>query len=70
MHGSDHMLEPSVLGRRKNPPSRLQLMDLAKTLDPRVVDDLALGDFRFTVGNDRGEGDIVVDGIVAQADVC
>ena len=45
VHHAQDVLKPHVLGRRKHPPGRLQLVDLPQPLDPRMVDDLLLGDF-------------------------
>ena len=50
MHGPQHVRKPRVLGRRIDPPGRLQLMDLPQPLHPRMVDDLA---FRDPVGRRR-----------------
>ena len=36
--------EPAVLGRGEHPPGALQLVDALEPLDPRVVDDVRLGD--------------------------
>ena len=47
VHGAEHVLEPRVLGRRIDPPGRLQLVDLPEPLQPRVIDNPLLGDLAF-----------------------
>ena len=61
------VLEAGVLGRGIDPPGGLQLVDLPQPLHPGVVDDPLLGDFALGQPRRRGEGDIAVDGVVAQA---
>jgi len=45
VHRPHDMLETSMLGRRKDPPGSLQLMDLAHPLHPGMVDQLPFADF-------------------------
>ena len=61
------MLKAGVLGRRIDPPGGLQLVDLPQPLHPGIVDDLLLGDFSLGQSRGRAEGDIAVDGVVAEA---
>ena len=56
-----------MLGRGKDPPGGLQLVDLPQPLEPGVVDDLLLGDLALGQPHRRGERDIAVDRIVAEA---
>ena len=51
--------------RWKYPPRRLELMDLSQSLDPGVVDDIALGNAIPVIGG--GEWDVSVDRIMDQA---
>ena len=67
VHRPEHVLEPRVLGRGKDPPGGLQLVDLPQPLDPGVVDDLLLGDLALGQPGRRGERDVPVDRIVAEA---
>ena len=41
VHRPKHVLKPRMLGRRKDPPCGLQLMNLPQPLKPRMVDQLA-----------------------------
>ena len=41
VHGPEHVLEPRMFGRGKNPPGGLQLMNLPEPLEPGVVDQFA-----------------------------
>ncbi len=43
-HGTEHVLEAGVFRAGKDPPCRLELMDLAESLHPGVIDDLLFGD--------------------------
>ena len=45
VHDPQDVLEAGMLGRRKDPPGRLQLVNLPHPLDPRMVDDLLFRDF-------------------------
>ena len=67
VHRPQHVLKPRMLGRGKDPPGGLQLVNLPQPLEPRVVDDLPLGDFALRQARRRGEGDVAVDRIVAEA---
>ena len=72
VHRPQHVLEPRVLGRGKDPPGRLQLVNLPQPLQPGVVDNLLLGDLvaravRSWSGNRGCKRDIAVDRIVAEA---
>ena len=67
VHGPQHVLEAGVLGRGKDPPGGLQLVDLPQPLQPGVIDDLLLGDLALGQPAPRGEGDVAVDGVVAEA---
>ena len=56
MHRPEDVLESRMLGRRKDPPGGLQLMNLPHPLDPRMIDDFLLGDFargKARAGNKR-----------------
>ena len=44
VHRPQHVLEPRVFGRGKDPPGGLQLVNLPQPLEPGMVDDLLLGD--------------------------
>ena len=48
------MLEPGMFSRGKDPPGRLQLVNLAESLQPGMIDDLLLG--YFVAGGVRSEG--------------
>ena len=65
MHGPQDVLETSVFGRWKDPPGRLQLMDLTQALDPRRVDQLPLAHLSGPIGA-RNEREIPVHGIGKQ----
>ena len=67
VHRPQHVLEPRVFGRGKDPPGGLQLVNLPQPLEPGVVDDLLLGDLALRQPHRRGEGDVAVDRIVAEA---
>ena len=67
MHRAEHVLKPRVFGRGEDPPGGLQLVNLPKPLEPGVVDQFALGDFALGQSDRRGEGDVAVDRIVAEA---
>ena len=67
VHRPEHVLKPRVLGRGKDPPGGLQLVDLPQPLEPGMVDDLPLGDLALGQARGRGERDIAVDRIVAEA---
>ena len=45
VHHPQDVLKPLMLGRRKDPPRGLQLVDLPHPLHPGMVDDLLFGDF-------------------------
>ena len=42
-------------------------MDLPQPLEPRVVDDLLLGDLALRQPHGRGKGNVAVDRVVAEA---
>ena len=66
MHHPYNVGKASMFCRWVDPPSGLKLMDMPQPLHPGMVDDLAFGNFiRFQVGT-RSEGDVAVDGVVAQ----
>ena len=67
VHRPEHVLEPRVLGRGKDPPGGLQLVNLPQPLQPGMVDDLLLGHLARRQPRRRGERDVAVDRIVAQA---
>ena len=67
VHGPQNVLEAGVLGRGEDPPGGLQLVDLPQPLDPGVVDDLLLGDLALRQPGRRGEGDVPMDRVVAEA---
>ena len=67
VHRPQHVLEPRVLGRGKHPPGGLQLVNLPQPLEPGVVDDLPLGDLAFRQARRRGERNVAVDRVVAEA---
>ena len=67
VHGAERVLKPRVLGRGIDPPGRLQLMDLPQPLHPGIVDDLLFGDLAVGQSGGRSEGDIAVNGVVAEA---
>ena len=72
MHRPEHVLEAGMLGRGKDPPGGLQLVNLPQPLQPGMVEELLLGNL---VGpppfadrqNGRRKRDIPVDRIVTQA---
>ncbi len=67
VHGAEHVLEPRVLGRREDPPRGLELVDLAEPLEPRVIDDVPLRHLAFGKPLGRGERDVSVKRVVAEA---
>ncbi len=67
VHRPQHVLKPRMLGRGKDPPGGLQLVNLPQPLDPGVVDQFPFGDFPRRQTRRRGEGDVSVDRIVAEA---
>ena len=58
-----------MLGGGEDPPGRLQLVDLAEPLDPGMIDDGLFRDLALGRPLGRGEGDIAVDHVVAEAGV-
>ena len=69
VHRPQDVLKAGVLGRRVDPPGGLQLVDLAEPLDPGMIDDRLLRDLSLGQPLRRGERDISVDDIVAEAGV-
>ena len=67
VHRPQHVLEPGVFGRGKDPPGGLQLVNLPQPLEPGVVDDLLLGDLVLRQPHGRGKRNVAVDRIVAEA---
>ena len=55
-----------MLGRGKNPPGGLQLVDLPQALQPGVVEYFPLAGFALGSPAGRSERDIAVDRIVAE----
>ena len=55
-----------MLGRRKDPPSGLKLVDLAQPLQPRVIDQLTFGNLPVREPGRSGEGNIAMNGIMAE----
>ena len=44
VHDAHYVLKAGMLGRGKDPPGGLQLVNLPQPLDPGMIDDLAFGD--------------------------
>ena len=61
------MLKPHVLGRGKDPPGRLQLVNLPHPLHPRMVDNRLLGHLARRQPRFRDEGNVPVNRIVREA---
>src|SRR3954470_24144248 len=66
MHRADHVLKACVFSRGKDPPGRLQLMDLPQPLHPGVIDDLPLGNFALGQPSVRDERYVAVHRVVAE----
>ena len=66
VHGPEHVSN-RVCSAEEHPPGGLQLVNLPKPLEPGVVDQFAFGDFALGQARRRGEGDVSVDRVVAQA---
>ena len=66
VHRAEDVLEPRMLGRGKDPPGGLQLVDLPQALQPRIVEYFLLAGFAFRQSRGRSERDIAVDRIVAE----
>src|SRR5262245_21509204 len=66
MHDAQHVLKSRVLRGRKYPPGRLKLMYLAQSLQPRMVDDLALRDLAGRQGFVGHQRTVAVQRIVTQ----
>ena len=67
VHCPEHVLEARMFGRGKDPPGGLQLVNLPQPLKPGVVDQFAFGHFPYRQARRRGEGNVAVDRIVAEA---
>ena len=67
VHHAQHVLEPRVLGGRKHPPGGLQLVNLPKSLHPRVVDDLPFRHLVRRQADIGSERNIAVNRIETQA---
>ena len=61
VHRPQDVLEAGVLGRGKDPPGRLQLVDLPEPLEPGIIDDRLLGDLSLGQSLRRGERNVAVD---------
>ncbi|MDP7304406.1 MAG: hypothetical protein QGG09_14970 [Pirellulaceae bacterium] len=65
MHRTENVLESRMFGCWENPPSGLELVDVTHSLDPGMVNHLALGSLPLVKGFARREWNITVDGVVA-----
>ena len=60
------MLKPGVFGRWKHPPGGLQLMNLPQPLQPRMIDNLPLGNFARGKSFVRHQRHVAVERIVTE----
>ena len=66
MHGAQDVRKPRMFRGRKDPPCRLQLMNLPHPLQPRMIDYLPLGDFARRQIGPGDKRQVAVDRIVRQ----
>ena len=66
VHDAQYVLKPGVFGRGENPPRGLQLMDLPQPLQPRMIDDLPLGNFASRESLVRHQRHVTMQRIVTQ----
>jgi predicted metal-dependent hydrolase len=69
VHGAERVLEPRMLRSGENPPRALQLVDAAKALQPRGVDEILFGRVtRHTAWPTLRDAKVSIDGIARQVD--
>src|SRR5437016_5547497 len=66
MHHTKNVLEARMFGRGKNPPRGLQLMNLPQSLEPRMIDDLPLGNLAGRETFVRHQWHVTVQRVVTQ----
>jgi hypothetical protein len=67
MHDAHDVLKSGMLGSWKDPPGRLELVDLPHSLYPGMIDDLPFRRFLACAVGGRGEWNVSVDWVEAQA---